>query len=116
MAESKKPRVRARSIVARSAAIAGLAIAAVGVTAPTSFAGTSGNVYGCYSTWGSTGSNAHCQMVQRQGNFQNQGSCNLGGTVRSGWNFFSTLQSVPNWGQVDCTFAIDSSWVNYTNG
>ncbi|MEV7778721.1 hypothetical protein [Kitasatospora sp. NPDC088351] len=103
-----------RSSMARAAAIAGLAAAAVAVVSPAAMAsGTSNDVNGCYSTWGSTGSNAHCKDVTATGFYRNAASCNWSLDQQSAEYMFLFGSSKQDWGQVDCTFKINFSWVNF---
>ncbi|MFD4394316.1 hypothetical protein [Kitasatospora sp. NPDC058478] len=105
-----------RSKLTRVAVMAGLAAAAVISITPSAFAGTSGNTFGCWSTWGSTGSNAHCQNVQKSGYFQNYGYCDWEADQTSTNTWFDEKSTVNNWGQIDCTFNISRSLVNWTQG
>ena len=104
------------SKVAKGAVIGALGIAALGVVAPSAFAsGTSGNTNGCYSTWGSTGSDAHCHSpgAQKAGNYQNYGSCWNSGDQSFTYTGVYVGWIDPDWGQVDCVFSINCSRVNY---
>ncbi|MEV7778720.1 hypothetical protein [Kitasatospora sp. NPDC088351] len=117
MADLTTPALRVRSKIARSVAIAGLAVAAAVAAAPAATAsGTSGQTNGCYSTWGSTGSNAHCKSVGVTGYYRNHAECSWQSDRWSTYYYFWNLSSQPNWGQVDCAFSIESSWVDYTTG
>ncbi len=93
-----------RKSLARATVIGGLAVAAVAAVAPLASAGTSNTTLGCYSTWGSTGSNAHCSnpYALDDGDYTNHGSC-----------YYSSDQWSSLWGQVDCTFSINWSEVLY---
>ncbi|MFF7897206.1 hypothetical protein ACFZCV_00030 [Streptomyces sp. NPDC007920] len=112
MAELTQSGTRVRKTMARAVAIAGLAAAAVTMGAPTALAGTSPTTEGCYSTWGNTGSNGHCQSVARTGDFQNQIDCSLLGDS-SIWYLFNKGASKPSWGYVECTFSANRSWINF---
>jgi hypothetical protein len=114
MAEFNKSARRTRITIAKAAAAAALAGAAVAVAAPTALAsGTSSQTYGCYSTWGNTGSNGHCQSVTKTGDFQNEAYCNTGLSDTSVWHYFKYGSSHSTWGYAECTFAVDRSWVNF---
>ncbi|MER5520050.1 hypothetical protein [Streptomyces sp. NPDC002763] len=113
MAELTQSATRARKTMARAFAMAGLAVAAVTVAAPTALAsGTSPTTYGCYSTWGNTGSNGHCQSVTRTGDFQNEVDCSFGGDS-SIWYLFHSGSSHDTWGYAECTFSANRSWINF---
>ncbi|MGJ5754779.1 hypothetical protein FB563_2966 [Streptomyces puniciscabiei] len=113
MAELIRSATRSRKTLARAVAIAGLAAASVTVAAPTALAsGTSPTTYGCYSSWGNTGSNGHCQSVGRTGDFQNEIDCSFSGDS-SIWYLFHKGNSKPNWGYVECNFSANRSWINY---
>ncbi|MFJ3306233.1 hypothetical protein ACIPSA_24565 [Streptomyces sp. NPDC086549] len=98
--------------MAQALAIAGLAAAAVAVTAPDALAGTSSKLYGCYSSWGNTGSLGHCQTVTRTGDFQNEVDCALGGDS-SVWYYFHKDSSHDGWGYAECTISANRSWINF---
>ncbi|MFJ5308505.1 hypothetical protein [Streptomyces sp. NPDC088350] len=113
MAELTQTATRARKTMVRAVAIAGLAAAAVTMAAPTALAsGTSSTTYGCYSTWGNTGSNGHCQSVSRTGDFQNEIDCSLSGDS-SIWYLFHSGSAHSSWGYVECTFSANKSWINF---
>ncbi|WP_282202139.1 hypothetical protein [Kitasatospora fiedleri] len=79
MAKLSNPITRVRSVAPKAAAVVGVsALAFIGFM-PTAQAssGTSNNVLGCYSTWGNTGTNAHCFNVTLGGTFQNFAACNV---------------------------------------
>lgn len=105
-----------KGTLARLAAVGGLAVAAL--AAPVSSAsasGTSDTTLGCYSTWGSTGSNAHCTnpYATYSAYFQNYGACLWSSDVASNWTWFNQGDWNSGWGQVDCVFDIQESWVNW---
>lgn len=106
-----------RSTIAKVSIVGAFASAALaGVTPPALAAGTSGTTNGCYSTWGSTGSNAHCTnpSVSQDGNYRNYGNCYYSSDQYSGWVWFGKGSYVDGWGQVDCTFSINYSYVLYS--
>ncbi|MFH8383562.1 hypothetical protein ACH4E7_21885 [Kitasatospora sp. NPDC018058] len=104
-----------RSTVAKAAIVGLFSTAALATVAPSAFAGQSPNTFGCFSTWGSTGSNAHCYDVTQNGDFQNAASCSASFDQQSDWIWISQGSTINGWGQVDCTFSINNSWINYTN-
>ncbi|MBP5938358.1 hypothetical protein [Streptomyces acidiscabies] len=115
MTEHIQPVRRTRNTIARAAAFAGAAIAVVALSAPSAMAsGTSPKLNGCYSTWGSTGSVAHCVSVTRGGQYKNRGVCTFG-NEDSLWKFFQGGESNPKWGGVECTFDIEKSFIMYTD-
>ena len=116
IATTEKAVTVTKRTMAKLAATGGLAIAAAATLVPTASAsGTSGTTNGCYSTWGSTGSNAHCTnpYVTYPGNFRNHGLCFLEGDQTSSWRWFNQFDWNPGWGQVDCTFQINESFVDW---
>ncbi|MFI6850648.1 hypothetical protein OG535_01855 [Kitasatospora sp. NBC_00085] len=117
MAEINSRPAGARSRVARGLAVLGLGVAAVVVVAPGALAsGTSNKTNGCWSTWGSTGSNAHCQNVTDGGNYVNKSICSWSSDQVSDAEWFDRGASKDNWGQIDCTFNVEKSWVDYSRG
>ncbi|MFE4971780.1 hypothetical protein ACFRAR_06645 [Kitasatospora sp. NPDC056651] len=105
-----------RSKIAKVSLVGIFSAAAITTVAPSAFAGgTSGTTNGCYSTWGNTGSNAHCTnpVVTVSGYYQNFGSCSYSSDQYSTRYFYSQGSAPNNWGQVDCTFSISYSRVNY---
>ncbi|MFB7128014.1 MULTISPECIES: hypothetical protein [unclassified Kitasatospora] len=108
---------RAHSLATKVAAVAGLAtVVALGVAPLASASGTSGKTNGCYSTWGTTGTNGHCYPVTADGNFRVSADCNLEPDGSSGWSYFYKNANIGGFGQYDCTFKINSSWVEYSGG
>ncbi|MFJ3306229.1 hypothetical protein ACIPSA_24545 [Streptomyces sp. NPDC086549] len=114
MTEHTQPARRVRNTIARVAALAGVAVAAVALATPSAMAGTSAKLNGCYSTWGSTGSVGHCARVTTTGNFKNRGVCTFG-NEDSLWEFFGAGESHPKWGGVECTFDIEKSFIMFSN-
>lgn len=110
---------RLAAVTLKSGLVSSLAAAAVVVvTAPSSLAsgGTSPTTNGCYSTWGNTGSDAHCTNphVTVTGNYRNHLSCNSQVDKVSGWIYFQAGAYADHWGQLNCTFKASSSRVEYT--
>lgn len=100
----------AKVLLVSAAAVAGMA-----ALAPAAFAsGTSPTVNGCYSTWGSTGTNAHCFNVTETGKYQNHASCDAQPDKTSSWLTIGKGSTVDNWGQLNCTFKVSSSRIQYT--
>lgn len=117
MNKARIPSLSLRSKVVRGAAIAGLAAAAIVSAAPgASASGTSSKTYGCWSTWGDTGSNAHCQKIEKSGYFANKGYCDWSSDQTSGHDWKDAGTSDPDWGQIDCTFHISRSLVEWSEG
>jgi hypothetical protein len=77
--------------------------------------GTSPTTNGCYSTWGSTGANGHCSNphVTESGKYQVHGNCSFQNSQSSGYIYYGAGSYIPNWGQINCTFQIDNSSVEY---
>ncbi|MEU3503312.1 hypothetical protein ABZ726_22000 [Streptomyces hundungensis] len=101
----------------RSVAIGGLSVLAVAGIAPVAIAsGTSGTTNGCYSTWGSTGTNAHCTnpSIQMDGAVRNHASCDFEADKVSGWIWTTRGSVFDNWGQLDCSWHVSRSRVEYT--
>ncbi|MER6568678.1 hypothetical protein ABT288_21475 [Streptomyces sp. NPDC001093] len=115
MTEHTQPARRARNTIARVAALAGVAVAAVALATPSAMAsGTSPKLNGCYSTWGSTGSVGHCVKVTEAGQYKNHGVCTFG-SEESLWTSFGYGESNPKWGGVECTFNISKSYIMFTD-
>ena len=104
-----------KGTLARLAAVGGLAVAALAAPVAASASGTSATTFGCYSTWGSTGSNAHCTnpYVTYPAYYQNHGACLWSSDVNSSWVWFNQRDWNSGWGQVNCVFDIQQSWVNW---
>jgi hypothetical protein len=81
----------------------------VGSVGPAFASGTSNTVDGCYSTWGSTGTNAHCFKVTKTLNYRNHAACEAQPDKTSSWTEIVKGSTVPNFGQINCTFTVTSS-------
>jgi hypothetical protein len=101
-------------MLAKALIVGGLTIAAGAAVVPmVSASGSSAVSFGCYSTWGSTGSNAHCTAPSAtySGNYRNWAWCNtVEGALTSKWQWFNAGQYVPGFGQVNCTFSIHDAF------
>ncbi|MFD7584351.1 hypothetical protein ACFV84_02805 [Kitasatospora sp. NPDC059811] len=114
MAKLSNPMARVRSIAPKTAAVVGVsALALLGfMPAAQASSGTSSTVLGCYSTWGNTGTSAHCFNVTLGGRFQNFAACNV---EADKYAYISLQQgsTASDWGQLNCTWKIDYSSVSY---
>lgn len=102
--------------VIQGAAVAALSIVAVGVATPMANAsGTSPTTMGCFSTWGSTGTDAHCTnpYATANGDYANAARCGWEPDMNSGAIRLTAGARVPDFGQLDCTFEVQSSYVIY---
>ncbi|MFE5584505.1 hypothetical protein [Kitasatospora sp. NPDC056531] len=108
---------RVRASITKVSAIGILAAAATISLSPVAFAGQSSTTNGCYSTWGNTGSNAHCvdPHVTVTGNYENYENCSAESDNYSGWNSFDSGAYVNGWGQVDCTWSANYSQVWFSS-
>lgn len=103
--------------MSKVAAIAGLSVAAIAVAAPmASASGASGVTNGCFSTWGSTGTDAHCTVphVTVTGNYANHAACDFEPDHTSAWSHFPVPAEIFDFGQIDCTFSVSWSSVAFT--
>ncbi|MCK9897956.1 hypothetical protein [Frankia sp. AgB32] len=100
---------------ARFLLAASVLIAPVGIGAQAALAsGTSPTTNGCYSTWGSTGTNAHCFNVTVTGNYRNHAFCSAQFDKVSSALYMTRGSTVNNWGQLNCTFSVTRSRVDFT--
>ncbi|MDR3036042.1 hypothetical protein [Kitasatospora cineracea] len=117
MAKTAAPVDGVRSTIVRLGLVASFAATALVAAAPlASASGTSASVNGCYSTWGSTGTSAHCYNTTDAGSYQNEAYCGgLDYDRASGWVYIGRNSTVSNWGQLDCRWSINSSdvWFKY---
>ncbi|MBD0672208.1 hypothetical protein [Streptomyces sp. CBMA156] len=117
MAKTATPVDGARSTIVRLGFVASFAAALVVGAAPlASASGQSANLNNCYSTWGSTGTSAHCYNTSDAGYYQNEAYC--GGVDydrASGWTYIGKGSTISNWGQLNCTWSIRYSdvWFKY---
>lgn len=71
--------------------------------APSAFAsGRSATKYGCYSTWGSTGSSTHCYNVPKTITVRTHADCPVLTDELSPWKTIKKGQTVKDFGQADC--------------
>ncbi|MCM3887598.1 hypothetical protein ND747_28815 [Frankia sp. R82] len=92
---------------------ASILIAPVGISVESALAsGQSPRTNNCYSTWGSTGSNAHCYANSVAGTYTNHGFCTSQPDPTSS-KYFVKGTYAPDWGQVNCWFKINSSRVDF---
>ncbi|AEV84876.1 hypothetical protein ACWT_3852 [Actinoplanes sp. SE50] len=99
----------------RIATVTAVIAVVVPATAGAAYAsgGTSGRTNNCYSTWGNTGSSAHCLPATATGYYQNHLVCNGEGDKVSNWVLISNGATVDNWGQLNCRFKASSADVRY---
>ncbi|GAA1514239.1 hypothetical protein GCM10009677_54290 [Sphaerisporangium rubeum] len=110
-------RVATRSLrLGRKAMIVllGTVCVVAGTTTSAFASGTSPTTNGCYSTWGSTGTSAHCFNVTVTGNYRNHAACQSQPDKVSSWLWITAGSTVDNWGQLNCTFKITSSRIEFT--
>ncbi|MFE5584504.1 hypothetical protein [Kitasatospora sp. NPDC056531] len=107
---------RARARIAKVSAVGVLAAAATVGLAPLAFAGASSTTNGCYSTWGNTGSDAHCNNpnATQDGNYGNYESCSAESDNQT-WVWFGAGSVSNDWGQEDCTWSANWSAVRFTS-
>ncbi|MFJ3220355.1 hypothetical protein ACIPLC_31095 [Kitasatospora sp. NPDC086801] len=113
MAKFSNPIARVRSVAPKAAAVAGVSALALLAFMPAAQAssGTSGNVLGCYSTWGNTGTSGHCYNVEKGGTFEHFAACNVE-VDKYAYLSISQGSTVSNWGQLNCTWKIDCSSID----
>jgi len=115
-----------RKALANAALVSALSVAAIGVLAPTANAYYRSNTWaGCYSTWGNTGTNAHCndpwaaaqdgtsggnEIGGQSGDWANHALCDFESDMTSSRSYFYYLHSYDNFGQLDCTFNVTGAY------
>ena len=103
----------ARKAVTNTAIVGALSIAAIGVVTPMAGAYQSDTNDGCFSTWGNTGTDAHCTnpFALVNGNYSNHADCDFESDPTSGKQYYYFGQVVNDFGQLNCTFNVTSSYV-----
>ncbi|GAA1899293.1 hypothetical protein GCM10009716_06420 [Streptomyces sodiiphilus] len=106
-----------KSIIGKVASTAALTVLATLTAMPAAHAaGSSAKLNNCWSTWGSTGSAAHCRNTSVSGNYQNEAYCGGIDTDKaSGWRYISQGATVDPWGKLECRWSIRYSdiWFKY---
>lgn len=97
---------------AKVAATAALGVAAtMAIAFPASADGTSYKTFGCYSTWGNTGTSAHCTPATASAYFANHAVCQYQPDKTSDYIFISKGSYVDPWGKLNCLFYITNAYV-----
>ncbi|WP_133243246.1 hypothetical protein OIE62_22695 [Streptomyces scopuliridis] len=106
MSESKA--AKARPLAIKAGTIASLSAAILlGAASLASADGSSAKLNNCWSTWGSTGSSAHCVNTSQTGSYQNEAYCGGVDTNKaSGWRQITKGSTIDPWGKLECTFSI----------
>jgi hypothetical protein len=90
-------------------AVLGFVGATFALTTPAFASGTSANVNGCKSSWGSTGSSVSCQPATVTMHFRNHAACSGSPDQNSGSIAITSGSKVSGVGQINCTFSMSSS-------
>ncbi|MCE7078694.1 hypothetical protein [Streptomyces sp. ST2-7A] len=97
--------------------VAALALGTVvtfGVVPSAQAAGSSARINNCWSTWGSTGSAAHCVNTSVTGHYRNEAHCGGIDYDRvSGWVRIARGSTVDPWGRLECAWSIRSSDLSF---
>jgi hypothetical protein len=73
--------------------------------------GTSPKTFGCYSTWGDTGTSAHCRPATQTAHFANHAVCWFEPDHTSDYTLITKGSTVDPWGQLECGLSIQKAYV-----
>ncbi|MBB0243166.1 hypothetical protein FNQ90_03320 [Streptomyces alkaliphilus] len=86
------------------------AVVTLGAVPAAQAAGSSARLNNCWSTWGSTGTAAHCVNTSVTGDYRNEAHCGgIDYNRASGWYRIAKGSTVDPWGRLECAWSIRSS-------